>query len=432
MSLSSGSPEVGEFRTGWKVLLAATMGSAISAVSLPFYTIGLFAPVLAREFHWGYGEIQASLLVNTLACMLVSPFIGTITDRVGARRVALCSVVLLSVFFMSFGAANGSPWLLYTSALLVAVGGAGTLPITWSRAVNARFESRKGIALGISAAGSGIFGAAVKPLGAWLISAFGWRFAYVFLGLLPLILVWPTVYLFFFDKAADQERQSGVRQRVADSAAAPGIALAEALRDWRFWALNVFVFALAITLGGALPNVESILKSSGSGASQAISVAQLIGLSIVIGRLACGWLLDKIPASFIALVALIPAALALAFLSQPHLPLVSRGLSIALLGAAAGMETDFMAFLTARYFGLRHYGAIYGILYGLYAICTGVGATLYGIAYDRAGSFSSILIWAAGILAIAAIIPLTLGKYVYVQAQVRSVPQGAPPEFKSP
>ena len=215
MSLSSGSQEVGEFRAGWKVLLAATMGSAISAVSLPFYTIGLFAPVLAREFHWGYGAIQASLLVNTLACMLVSPFVGTITDRVGARRVALCSVVLLSVFFMSFGAANGSPWLLYTSALLVAVGGAGTLPITWSRAVNAQFESRKGIALGISAAGSGIFGAAVKPLGAWLISAFGWRFAYVFLGLLPLVLVWPTVYLFFFDKAADQEHQSGVRQRVA-------------------------------------------------------------------------------------------------------------------------------------------------------------------------------------------------------------------------
>jgi MFS family permease len=415
MSLPSGSLKVKEFRDGWKVLLAATMGSAINAVSLPFYTIGVFAPFLAREFHWGYGEIQASLLVNTFACMLVSPLVGAITDRVGARRVALCSVVLLSVFFMGFGAANGSPWMLYASALLVAVGGAGTLPITWSRAINARFESRKGAALGISAAGSGLFGAVVKPLSAWLILTCGWRLAYAMLGLLPLVLVWPTVYLFFFEKTTGQAPASR-DQRFSSSSTDVGVTLAEAVKSWRFWALIVFVIGVAISLGGVLPNVESILKSKGSSTSEAVSIAQLIGVSIVMGRLTCGWLLDKLRASILALLSLLPAALALALLSQPDQSLLSRGLSIVFLGAAAGMEVDFMAYLTARYFGLRHYGAIYGILYGVYAVCTGIGAIIYGTAYDRAGSFSTILFYAAAIPAVAAIIPLTIGGYLYVQS----------------
>jgi MFS family permease len=413
-----GSLEVEEWGAGWKVLLAATIGGAISAASLPFYTIGVFAPVLAREFHWGYGVIQASLLVNYLAFLLIGPLVGAIADRVGTRKVALCSVVLFGVLFMSFGVANGSPWLLYCSALLVAVGGAGTLPITWSRAINARFELRKGMALGISAAGSGLFGAFVKPLSAWLILGCGWRFAYVILGLLPLVVVWPVVFLFFVDVPTRQEERPSVRQGLADPPIVAGVTLAEALKGWRFWALNVFVIGVAISLGGALPNAESILIASGSRASEAVSIAQLIGVSLVIGRLSCGWLLDKFRASSIALVSLLPAAVALVFLSQPNFPLMSRVLSIALLGAAAGMETDFMGFLAARYFGLRHYGAIYGILYGLYAVCTGVGATMYGAAYDRAGSFSSVLMYAAAIPAVAAIIPLTLGKYMYARSAV--------------
>jgi predicted MFS family arabinose efflux permease len=262
-------------------------------------------------------------------------------------------------------------------------------------------------------------------LSAWLIDACGWRFAYVALGLLPLVLVWPIVYLFFFDNAAGQDQRSLVHQRAAHPLGATGITLAEAAKGWRFWALNLFVLGAALTLGGALPNVESILKSNGSSTSEAISIAQLIGVSIVIGRLSCGWLLDKIKAWVIALVSLFAAALALAYLSQPDLPWIFRALSIALLGAAAGMETDFMAFLVARYFGLRHYGAIYGVLYGMYAVCTGIGATVYGASFDRTASFSSILMCAAAVLALASIIPLTLGKYVYVKPEVAASLQRA-------
>jgi predicted MFS family arabinose efflux permease len=346
--------------------------------------------------------------------VLLGPVIGVMADRFGARKVALCSVLLFGVFFMSFGLANGSPWVLYGSSLLVAVGGAGTLPITWSRAINSQFEFGKGMALGIAAAGSGLFGSLVKPLSAWLIDTCGWRLAYGILGLMPIVLVWPVAYFLFFDVAASERRPTG-RQRPAQSAPVTGVSLTEAIRGWRLWALSAFVIGVAVSLGGALPNVEGILVWSGSRATDAVSLAQLIGVSLAIGRLGCGWLLDRFSASSIALFSLFPAAVALGLLSQPNWPLPIRALLIALLGAAAGLEADFMGFLAARYFGVRHYGAIYGTLYGLYGVCTGIGATMYGVAYDRSGSFGPVLMYAAVIPALAALIPLALGKYVYVR-----------------
>jgi MFS family permease len=90
---------------------------------------------------------------------------------------------------MALSLGNGSLTLYYATWLLVAFVGAGTLPITWTRAVNNGFHSGKGLALGLSLIGTGLFGYLIKPFAAWLIGAFGWRSAYVVIGALPLLVL---------------------------------------------------------------------------------------------------------------------------------------------------------------------------------------------------------------------------------------------------
>jgi MFS family permease len=86
-------------------------------------------------------------------------------------------------------------------------------------------------------------------------------------------------------------------------------------------------------------------------------------------------------------------------------------LSIFMIGFAAGVEYDLMAFLVARYFGMKSYGAIYGALYGFFAAGAGVAPVVFGAAFDQHHSYAGPLTISAAFLLTGALMLLTLGRY---------------------
>jgi MFS family permease len=85
--------------------------------------------------------------------------------------------------------------------------------------------------------------------------------------------------------------------------------------------------------------------------------------------------------------------------------------AICLIGIAAGVEYDLLAFLVARYFGMKHYGAIYGALYSFFALGAGIGPVFFGATFDRTASYTSILYISSGLFLTPAILMLLLGRY---------------------
>ena len=148
----------GEFRDGWPVVTSAMLGIGLGLSPLPFYTIGILAPELAKEFGWGFAEILGGLPIMTCAVLGASPAVGLIADRIGVRMVALASLFLFGLAYAAFAFGNGDIRLFYLTWGVMAFVGAGTLPVTWTRAVNNRFDVRKGLALGLSLVGTGLFG----------------------------------------------------------------------------------------------------------------------------------------------------------------------------------------------------------------------------------------------------------------------------------
>jgi len=73
--------EVSELRAGWRLLVAAMLGAGLSFPSVPFYSIGLFAPLLAREFAWSFASIFAGLAIASVVALLVGPIAGYLVDR---------------------------------------------------------------------------------------------------------------------------------------------------------------------------------------------------------------------------------------------------------------------------------------------------------------------------------------------------------------
>ena len=401
-----------EFRRGWGVVLAALLGIGLGLSPVPFYTIGMLAPELNKAFGWAFSAMMMGLPIMTLGVLVASPLVGLLADRFGVRRVALSSIVLFSLSFMAFGLNPGSITLFYLNWAVMAVVGAGTLPITWTRAVNNRFDVHKGLALGLSLIGTGIFGFMVKPLTAWLIAEHGWRAAYVAVGTLPLLIALPIAYLAFHDAEGSggtaAERKAALAARAASAA---GLSFREALRSYRFWVLAFSFTLVSFSVGGLIPNMENILKTAGFARAEVVALVTLIGLSVTAGRLVGGWLIDRLWAPGVACVMIGLPALACYLLASSELSVSAARGAIVMIGIAAGVEYDLMAFLVARYFGMKSYGAIYGAQYGFFALGAGLAPVVFGRAFDNTGNYNSVLLLSAVLLIVGAASLLALGRY---------------------
>jgi MFS family permease len=417
-----------EFRRGWPVVLSAMLGIGLGLSPVPFYTLGIFAPELAREFGWSFSDIMGGILFSTIAVIVCSPGVGLLADHFGVRKVAVTSVALFGLSFMGFALSNGSLTLYYANWTIVAVLGTGTLPITWTRAVNNWFDLRKGFALGLCLLGTGLFGYLVKPFTAWVITGHGWRTAYIAIGALPLLIALP-VALWGFRDVGPARQTTALRKadEAARKASTPGLSARDVFADWRFWVIAVACVMIAFTVGGAIPNMENILRLAGFAHPDIVSLASLIGIAVIVGRVIGGWLLDRFWAPGVAVVLLgVPSS---AFWILAHGPFGKdlTGLAVFEVGFAAGVEYDLLAFLIARYFGLKSYNVVYAGIYSAFALGAGIGPKVFGKYYDLTGSYHIPLMISTAMMIVSALLLLTLGRYRTFPGREVVVPSTAEP-----
>ncbi|WP_350284594.1 MFS transporter [uncultured Croceitalea sp.] len=404
-----------EFKFGWPVILSSTFGIGLGMSPLPFYTIGVFAIPLTKKFGWGMDTVMGGLTVFTIAALIASPLVGYIADKIGARKTALWSLALFGITFVAFSLNTGSPVLYYALWGLLAFVGAGTLPMTWTRAINNWFNENRGLALGLSLLGTGLFGSMAKLYAFSLIDSFGWKTAYLGVGLLPLLIALPIAYFFFRDtddpKVADKVAR--LRSTIPSHAKVTrdGMSVAQALRDWRFWLLAFCFILISFAVGGPIPNLEKMLGNKGFEVSDAVILASAIGYAVLVGRLVGGYLLDRFWAPAVAFVLLSIPALSCYLLQGADLSYSNALIAVIILGFGAGVEYDLMAYLVSRYFGMKNYAAIYGFLYGFFAMGAGFGPVIFGKFFANTGSYDTILGYAMIAFLVGSFPLLLLGKY---------------------
>lgn len=404
-----------EFKFGWPVILSSTLGIGLGMSPLPFYTIGVFAIPLSKNFNWGMDTIMGGLTFFTIAALFASPLIGYVADKIGARKTALWSLALFGLTFIAFSLNNGSPILYYALWVLLAFLGAGTLPMTWTRAINNWFNNNRGLALGLSLLGTGLFGAFAKLYAFSLIESFGWKMAYLGVGLLPLVIALPVAYFFFRDtddpKVADKVAKLKAEVPNYSEANKTGLTVSQALRDWKFWLLAFCFILISFAVGGPIPNLEKLFSSKGFDVADAVVLASSIGYAVLIGRLVGGYLLDKFWAPAVAFVLLSIPALSCYLLQGADLSYSNALIAVIILGFGAGVEYDLMAYLVSRYFGMKNYAAIYGFLYGFFAMGAGFGPVIFGKFFASTGSYDTILHYAMIAFLVGSFPLLLLGKY---------------------
>jgi predicted MFS family arabinose efflux permease len=395
-----------EFRRGWKVVLASAVGVGVGVSGAAFYTIGVFMKPLAAEFHWTRAAVSAAALFLSLGWTLTAPIVGYMADRMDVRKLALISLIGMIAGLLALTRINGNIWSLYLGLTFLAVAGSGTAPLVWTHAVNSWFDRSRGLSLGLTLGGSGIAAILAPRWVDKLIQAYGWQGGYLGLAAFTGVVAFPIVFAFFRERKA-----SDAGPAIAAKGALPGMSVGQAVASRRFWQLAVGIYFIVAAMAAILIHFVPFLTDAGLSRDAATGIAGLIGFAVLFTRVGLGYLVDRFHAPYVAgAVLLIPAAgyLLLAFNPTGGWTIAAAALSF---GAAAGAEVDLLAYLASRFFGLRAFGGIYGLLLVPFGVAAGTGPILMGRVYDITGGYGPGLYAGALACVLAALMLGTLGRY---------------------
>ena len=398
----------GEFRQGWKPLLAASVGIGLGMSPLPTFTAGAFAVALEQEFGWARGEILAANMLQTLSLFIIGPLLGRLADRIGARPVAIASIIGLGLSTAAFSLITANIWTYYAIYAVMSVVSLGTMPTIFARVVSLWFDKRRGMALGLALSTTGIAGILLPIYVQMLIGSVGWREAYIGVGLLPLVIALPVVLLLMpkgQGPAADEAKAEG--PTIVDD----GMSIGEALRTYRYWLMAVLALAAGAGLSGILINLIPLLVDKGFSPAEAARMFGLYGLFVILGRLLSGWLLDRFWAPAVGCAFLAAPAVGAALLTGEASMVGVLATAVILLALASGAEFDLVAFLTARYFGRRNFSALYSGQYAFFGLGAGVAPAIFGRVHDVTGSYDAVLHVSSALFAGSALAILALGRY---------------------
>jgi MFS family permease len=401
---------------GWWVALVAALGLFLNTGTIVVFSFGVFAKAMGQEFHSGRAKISLAFTIHNLTAALFVPLAGRLVDHYGPRRVLLPFTALFGLILVSSKILSDAIWQLYVFyfALGLVSGGAGAM--LYTNVISHWFDRHRGLALSVMMLGMGS-GAIVMPSVAQrLVTTFGWRVAYCIFGLTVLLIALPMLAVFLKERPENMGLLPDGAAEVPTSTPTAvneiGLTLREAVNTPAFWIIVSVLFLVTASVHACFIHLPALLTDRGSTAQLAAFASSLLGVGLFIGRVGCGYLLDKFFAPRVAALLLSAAAIGIAFLALGH-TISSALIAAPLVGLGLGAEVDLVAYLTSRYFGLRSYGAIFGTIWAVFGVSGGLGAYLMGFGFDKTGSYVVPLSGFFCAAVLAAILILMLGPYRY-------------------
>jgi MFS family permease len=400
--------------------IGSTIGLALGPSVIAVLTSSAYIVPIQEQFGWSRVQVSLAFTIVAYMIVLVSPLQGVLVDRFGPRRVVLTSIPL---FAASLAALYFTPQNLlayYVLWALVPVASIGLWPLGYLQAVSRWFDRKLGLALGVANAGIGVGSTVVPMIVGPIIAEYSWRHALVVLAALILVVSWPVVFFCLREPTAAE-----VAQKLRGAKKAFGLSFEEARQQRTFWVLNIAFFMLGLTATSLVLQQVPLLLEAGWTRPQAVQLQTLFGFGLLFARVAVGFVIDHIFAPRVMMTVSVGGAIAcVLYATYPNAAYVSA----LLIGFLLGAEFDVLAFLIKRYYGNAAYGRIYGVIFGVFYLGSGLG--IYGLAQLRQtfGNYNTGLFVAAGVLVSSALLMTLLPAYRFRAASEPITQAAAAPQ----
>jgi len=385
-----------------------TYGVALTFMSSVGQTflVSLFVPYFIASFALSEGGFGLLYSGATLGSAFLLPWIGRRMDRDHLHHFTLGVVGLLAASaFLMAGAWHVS--VLAVALLGVRLGGQGLSSHTAMTAMARYFEAGRGRALSISSLGFPL-GEGVLPLLLTLVIGWwGWRAAWVVLGVAVIAFGPLLVNLLLRSgielhpgraaagaRAREEAEEAGAR-RADEEAEIAGLPVtprrpppthtpAEVLKDSRFWLVLPAVILPAFWGTGFILYQTAIAGTKGWSAP--LMASAFVGLAVarIVFTLGVGGAIDRFTARRLFPLTVLPMAAGIALLGLLGSWWVAYAF-MALLGVTLGLSGALETALWAELYGTRHLGAIKSMLTSVIVVSTALSPPLVGFVVEVGG-----------------------------------------------
>jgi MFS family permease len=367
-------------------LLIVTVWLTLGVTFGLMFSFSVFLVPLLEEFGWSRGLAAGAFSLSAVVQGLLSPAIGALVDRFRPRRLILWGVVVLGISSL-LGSRITAVWHLYVVTgflMAAAISAVGWVP---SAALVAQwFATRQATMMGLAFSGMGVGVLTIGPLAQWLISTYGWRDAYLWLGIGTLLLLVPLVWW----GAREAPRAAPSKTMSAGTSLDDGgIRVRVALGTRAFWALFLAYMCTPLAVFTVITHQVAFAVDHGFPPLFVAGIFGLTGFVSIAGRVLFGFAADRIGRALSATISYACTAVGtLALLSiepWPH----AAGLYVyaVLFGLGFGARGPIITAIAAARFPGRRFGAIYGFM----SIGNGLGGALgpwfAGAVFDVTGSY---------------------------------------------
>ena len=409
-----------------------TPAGAIGVLALCFFfnmvargvgdTFLVFLLPLQQQFGWPRAQMTGIYSMLMLVAGLASPLAGWVFERFGPRALYAGGVGLLAAGCLVASRAS-ELWHFYAGIGLLGGLGSGAIGMVPAAAMLSWwYSARLSTAIGIAYSGFGCGSLVMVPLAQALIETSGWRMTYLALGVgvlgigvLALVLPWRRITAARRDPGgpcASEDTRSPLR---------------EAALQPRFWLLVQVMFFTALGMYLVLPQSVAYLIDVGFTPLQSATAVGAASMLSVVGVSSSGWMSDRFShskaatASFIGTAVGIGMLFALTYVTS-HWLLAGY---VLLFGVCQGARGPVVASLSAKLFSGRGQSTVYGAIYALMSVGTGLGALLSGALHDWTGGYRAGFLLALVCVALAAA-PFWLSQQQLVPAPSPHLPQPGP------
>jgi len=385
---------------GWYIVAVCwVVNFVVFGIAINTFTV--YVKPIQADLGWSRGQISLAILFAGVAMGLGAASIGRVIDRTGARAPMAAGAAVVGLCTILLSRAQSLP---YFYAFFVATGiglGAATIPPI-SLVISNWFSAMRGKALGVAMTGTGLGAMVMVPVTSWIVVHWGWRTSYLIMGCIILLMV-PLNLLFIRTHPSDKGLlPDGGLAAEEDPAPTEGLSVPEALRTQAFWMIAAMMVLAGLVAMGAGVHLMPYLTDIGHAESRASFIISVISGMTFLGKISLGSVVDRWGARPTVAVAfgLILAGFLL-LMGAGALP-VAFAFAI-VYGFGIGAPLVLNPALTAECLGLKHFGAVFGILTLFTTVGAALGAVLTGFIYDAAGSYIPAFLLFVALTAVAGI-----------------------------
>jgi len=383
------------FHRGWAIAAACFFASAI-AVGGSQYSFGHFVEPLESSFGWTRTQIGLSLSLIAFGSF-ISPLIGSLIDKHGSRKIMAFSMAVFGISYLARPFMT-ELWHWYFLSVIQSFSIVGAAMLPPGKLVGLWFPENRGRVIGITAMGNNFGGMVIQPIVAFLVTVYNWKVGYAVVGLLGL-LVSLFSYLIVRNPEPSRNEISGADNKAENLI---GLTLRQAIRTRTFYAITVAILCGTFTYSSLLPQVSSHLIINGVGESTASLAVSLFATCGMGGKFIFGNLSDKYGPRRALMLDLLGQAVFASLLvyAGDGLPI---WVIVPVMGFFLGAFGALYQLIVIDAFGVKHFGAIMGVIAISNAVPSFVGPIIAGMSFDITGSYASAFFITAGIFAIGAI-----------------------------